>query len=127
MAIRVKDFLIETLEFDPDGNQLIRPIVVCADGFTVSIQRSHQHVCDLMTRERERLPRKHFWPETCECEYPSEVVSEWEDYVTYRSTNGYPETIYASVPLNLVESTIANHGGIIGIVENDEPVLYWNH
>lgn len=71
--------------------------VVCVDGFTISVQASRNHYCE---------PRENDGPWThVECGFPSEAVPTIEDY-----KDG--ESVFAGVPIELVEELIASHGGM---------------
>lgn len=80
------------------GFILIRPPVVCADGFKVSIQASHLHYCS----PREDLANGEY--ESVEIGFPS-----FKEELIMRYRDG---DIYPYVPIDIVEKMIANHGGI---------------
>lgn len=83
------------------GNYIIRPRVICNDGFSISIQGSEFHYCS---------PRY-----TCESYsefelgYPSKLQPELKEYA---ETPNRKSTIFAYVPHDVVESIIEKHGGI---------------
>lgn len=86
-----------------------RPKVICADGYSVSIQASFSHYC---------TPRLTFNPGYEECGYtevelgfPNMVDEELLKYAEdpYDPLN----SIYAYVPVELVEEILTKHGGIV--------------
>ena len=78
------------------------PHIVCKDGFKISVQASKSHYCE---------PREDVGPYTqVECGYPSDRVSDaLNQFADDPSTN---DTIYAYVPIDIVEAELALHGGI---------------
>jgi hypothetical protein len=77
--------------------------VVCIDGFTISVQASRHHYCE---------PRENDGPWThVECGFPSEAVPTIEDYKD--GDDNDCESVFAGVPIELVEELIASHGGRI--------------
>lgn len=102
-----KEYLKKTIkkhEYD-DGFcfQEIRPRAVCKDGFSVSIQASRGHYC---------TPREDFLEDydTVELGYPSEGLEELADYA---EDEDLTKTVYAQVPIEILEKIISKHGGII--------------
>lgn len=81
----------------------VRPKIVCADGFTISVQASYFHYCE---------PRTNSGPwETVECGYPS--AHPGEDFVEYAEDMDNPlDTVYGYVPVDVVQALIDFHGGI---------------
>lgn len=100
----VLDFLKDT--FDSDQIYIVRPWVKCKDGFFVSIQGGTSlHYC---------LPRRHINEYThLELGYPSapeELIMPYKD----GGRSGDPtNSVYAQVPLEVVEELIKRHGGIV--------------
>jgi len=80
----------------------IRPRVVCNDGFSVSIQASRGHYC---------YPREDNLQEYQEVElgYPDVADEIIEDYA---DGDDLTNTVYAFVPIEVVEELLAKHGGI---------------
>lgn len=77
--------------------------VVCADGFTISVQASRYHYC---------APRENDGPWTnVECGFPSEAAPAIEDYKD--GDDNDCESVFAGVPIELVEKLIASHGGMV--------------
>ncbi len=85
----------------------IRPRIICADGFDVSIQASNSHYC---------TPRINDGPYMAvEIGYPSEEVPEWMEYA---ETPADPlSTVYGYVPTKIVDAVLDQHGGIASGVE----------
>lgn len=80
------------------------PKVVCADGFSVSIQASRDHYCD---------PRSDLGPWVeFELGYPSEPDELINEYAEDPSRP--TDTVYGYVPVSVVEALIAKHGGTSG-------------
>lgn len=80
-----------------------RPRVVCADGFSISVQASENHYCE---------PRENFLKEykTVELGFPSEEEPMLLDYADDSTDPTY--TIYGYVPTELVDKVLEKHGGI---------------
>lgn len=86
----------------------IRPKVVCADGFSISIQASEYHYCS---------PRVTFcpmdgWNRYTEVElgFPNQVE---EDLLEYAEDEDPLDTVYGYVPVELVDKVLEKHGGIV--------------
>jgi hypothetical protein len=90
--------------------------VVCRDGFRMSVQAHDGAYCEPRTDDAER----YF---TVEVGYPShaeEVIIPWAE-----RPDEPTETVYAYVPVEVVNTVIAKHGGILrGQVPNG--VAYLN-
>jgi len=100
----IVEFLIRT----HDCMQVVRPTIVCGDGFSMSVQASKTHYCT--PRESMRNPNGCKSYRTLEVGFPSEVV---EDFMPYAEDPGRPtRTVYAYVPIEIIESVIQQHGGI---------------
>ena len=79
--------------------------VVCADGFTVSIQGSQFHYCE----PREDYPQDGYT--SLELGFPSAEDPLIQEYA---ETPSKPtDTVYPGVPLRDVCELIANHGGLV--------------
>ena len=77
--------------------------VVCADGFTISMQASHMTNCD---------PRDNAGPYSeIEMAYPNRGDSLIQRYAEnqYQPTG----TVYGRVPADIVRRLIAKHGGVV--------------
>lgn len=84
---------------------LIRPRVVCSDGFNISIQASYFHYCTPQVT--------HAIPYTeVELGYPSEEEPLIMDYIEY-SGDDPTHSVYCYVPIDVVEKVIEKHGGIV--------------
>lgn len=101
----VNEFLEKTKKMSGNGEvQLIRPRAHCKDGYSVSIQASEQHYCH---------PRKNMLDQYDKVElgYPSCYDNE---LLPYAENPDWPEnTVYASVPVNLLDLVLKKHGGIV--------------
>ncbi len=80
--------------------------VVCADGFTVSVQGHPLLYCS---------PKEYGAVYTAvECGYPSERPEPWDEWQRYCESPDDPtETVYAYVPVGLVSALIESHGGLV--------------
>lgn len=79
------------------------PLVVCLDGFTMSVQASETHYCS---------PRLNFGPWTAvEVGFPSQRVNMLEKYRERLAGNGPTNSVYPYVPIEIVAKVIAWHGG----------------
>lgn len=79
-----------------------RPKVVCADGFTMSVQASATHYCD---------PRSNHGPyDEVEVGFPSDSDPLLMPYIE-RINEDATQSVFPYVPLSVVESVIHNHGG----------------
>lgn len=95
------------------------PRIICADGFSMSVQANHGAYC---------LPRTNIaeWTHV-EVGFPSAKPEEFYEYAESSGYNDeedgsvefmdYTETVYPYVPIELVEACIAAHGGML-IVNN---------
>lgn len=84
------------------GSRMV-PKIVCADGFTLSVQASSVHYC---------YPRENTGPwDEVEVGFPSATPTEILKYAEdqERPTN----TVYGYVPIQLVEQLIERHGGAV--------------
>ena len=98
------EFLKSTLAVGGfDNMQLIRPRVVCNDGFVISIQASQFHYC--YPRENGDVEYTHV-----ELGYPSRVE---ESILKYAENDTRPtKTVYGYVPIPIVDAMLLKHGGI---------------
>lgn len=113
--------------------QKVRPHITCADGFTVSIQASETHYCEPRITQyydgkhwqKEILDRwgmrgsgefeseDSFTPyESVEIGYPSVVEPDILDYA--EDGDDPTNTVYACVPVEIVDKVLEKHGGIEG-------------
>jgi hypothetical protein len=77
--------------------------VVCADGFTMSVQASENHYCS---------PRNNEGPwEVVEVGFPSTIEPLLWDYAD--EPGKWTDTVYGYVPIELVAAVVELHGGIV--------------
>jgi hypothetical protein len=90
----------------PDGTryQKIRPRLICKDGYSISVQASWGHYCSPRFDDVNEY-------KTVELGFPNmkDVL-----IMAYAEEPDYPtETVYAYVPVELVNELIEKHGGIM--------------
>ena len=82
--------------------------IVCADGFTMSVQASDFHYCD---------PRSDYGPyTTAEVGFPSEKDPELEKFAEDPDAlieSGAVQTVYGYVPVEVIMDVIERHGGMV--------------
>ena len=100
--MNVTDFLKST--FDPSNPYQVRPRIYCKDGFSISVQGGTEfHYC---------TPRKHCTQYECvELGFPSAADPLIEDYA--EDPSDPTGTVYGYVPIEVVESLVEKHGGIV--------------
>lgn len=77
------------------------PRIECKDGFTISVQASRFHYSE---------PRENSGPYTrVEVGFPTEKCEELMEYAENASEP--TDTVYAYVPIEIVEALIEKHGG----------------
>lgn len=98
----VTEFLKST--FDPSNPTQVRPRVCCKDGFSVSVQGGDKyHYC---------VPRQHCNQyDEVELGFPSAADSLLKEYA--EDPSDPTGTVYGYVPIEVVESLIEKHGGMI--------------
>jgi len=94
--------------YEADGEKKIMPVinarVICADGFSMSVQASNGHYCS---------PRDNTGPwQMVEVGYPSERVESFMPYVDGNPEGAEWETVYGYVPVEIVVDAIVQHGGV---------------
>ncbi len=94
---------------------VVRPRVRCKDGYTVSIQAGY----GLYFIPREDAD--HY--ETVELGYPSKADKKLMPYAEDKSSP--LETVYAYVPVALVDSVLEKHGGIVGADFSNDQAGRW--
>ena len=78
--------------------------VVCADGFTMSVQASAYYYCQPEVRDADRY-------ETVEVGFPT---AKEPMLMPYAETPENPtDTVYAYVPVEVVTNVIVKHGGMV--------------
>lgn len=121
--MKVKEFLKETYDVHPiyPGSnydiQSVRPWIMCADGFYVSIQAGST------TYSIPRANVEEF--EAVELGYPSMA----DDLILpYAADFDSPtETVYGYVPIDIVEQLVEKHGGIVRLLNReDREELWWD-
>ena len=83
---------------------IINNAIVCADGFSMSVQGHEGAYCHPRINNAEKYTE-------VEVGFPSqreELLMEWAE-----SPNRPTETVYAWVPITVVRDVIAKHGGIV--------------
>lgn len=88
-------------EYLQGNKDFLKPAIVCANGFNMSVQASAGHYCS---------PRNDAGPWTCvEVGFPS---NKCEELMPYAENPSDPcGTVYGWVPVEVVEKVIANNGG----------------
>ena len=90
----------------------LHPMVVCADGFTMSVQATGGAYCSPRVENAERY-------DAVEIGFPSES----EDLILKYMEGGYGEdgpepdptkSVYPYVPVSVVSLVLAKHGGMVG-------------
>ena len=90
-----------------------RPPIECADGFRMSVQASEYHNC---------APQENEGPyEEVEVGYPSMEEPLLTPYA--EDPSRLTETVYAWVPMHVVEKVIQKHGGTVEGYDWDQPGL----
>lgn len=85
------------------GRNCFSPLIYCQDGFSISVQANINSYC---------FPKNNEGPwETVECGFPSDIS---EDLIPYaEDPEILTETVYANVPVEIVNKLIELHGGIL--------------
>ena len=101
----IKEYLKNTYRVNPATEmQMIRPMVICKDGWSISVQASKEMYCS----PREDINDGNY--ETVECGKPSERE---ELLMKYAEDFSEPKnTVYPYVPIEIVEEVIKKHGGV---------------
>jgi len=103
MAFDINSYLRETKKIDIAGHQSVRPRITCNDGYSISAQAGYYCYCD----PRGDVDQY----KTVELGYPSQEDELINDYA---EDDDYTKTIYAHVPVEIVNELIEKHGGIKG-------------
>jgi hypothetical protein len=106
-----KEWLEKTLPAPVEGYSRMyrhnRPRAMCADGWSVSIQgNTDGHYCRPRDTHYDGVP----WE--VELGYPSEAEELLLNYAEDKER--LTDTVYAYVPIDVLEDVVAKHGGIIG-------------
>ena len=93
----------------------LRPRVTCKDGYSVSIQRSHFHYCDLRTDLSGDFYSVPYPDDISETSYELGYPSKKDDLIMeYAETPDDPTgTVYGFVPYDTVVNLLERHGGIV--------------
>lgn len=86
-----------------ESNSYDVPQIVCADGFTISVQASKTHYC------RPRIDDATYYTEV-ECGFPSSVPEFIQKYA--KDYTSLTDTVYPYTPVELVNKLIDLHGGL---------------
>ncbi len=99
-------FLIQTYKPD-DKNKYVnlRPRLICADGFSLSVQASATHYCIPRVNEEGGIYVE------VEIGYPSVEEENLMPYID-GNANEPTKSVYGYVPIEIVDTIIAKHGGI---------------
>lgn len=105
---RINEYLKETRSVGKfsDGTDFehIRPRLMCADGFSVSVQASETHYCTPRINGADKY-------ETVELGFPSVEDSLIMDYA--EEADRPTDTVYGFVPVHIVCELVEKHGGIM--------------
>ncbi len=110
----VKEFMATyyRASVDPMTNRfwsIMRPRIVCNDGFSISVQGSSNHYCS----PRENLTDEAY--AEVELGFPSVADDLIADYA--EDDEDLTDTVYGWVPIDTVEELVKKHGGIKGYDE----------
>lgn len=85
-----------------DGQYIeVRKRIVCADGVSLSVQAGEMLYCE---------PRSNYGPYTSvEVGYPDVLPDGWQEWA---EDDGIAATVFARVPVAVVEEFINQHGGM---------------
>lgn len=96
------------------GMNVTRPRVKCADGYTVSVQAEYGIYSTPCEDADEHS--------AVELGYPSALDCEIADYA---ETQGTTDTVFAFVPVEVVDKLINKHGGIVGADFSNDQAKKW--
>ncbi len=115
----INKFLSKTYKREPSKDDLAgsdnialkaRPSIVCNDGLKMSVQASSAHMCSPKQSFEPNSEKQYF---TVEVGFPSETIPEFLEYMDWPIEEVDPTaSIYAYVPIYVVEEVIVKHGGI---------------
>ena len=95
-------FMVETSDFRREFDRCMAPYIVCADGFTMSVQASGTHYC-----EPKRIAKRY---RSFEIGFPSLVEPVLMDYC--EDDTKPCGTLYGYVPCDVINKVLEKHGGI---------------
>ena len=102
--------LIGDIEYSSRPERKYFERIVCADGFSVSVQASEGNYCS---------PRDSVGPwESVECGFPTTkdpVLEQWAENPNAEicEESGHVQTVYGWVPSQIILQVIESHGGMI--------------
>ena len=103
--MKINEYLKKHYKFnDKLGMSSIAPKIICVDGFTVSVQASEYHYCS--PRENNAFP--YF---EVEIGFPSAKEETLMPFID-EAENNPTDSVYAYVPVEIVDEIISRHGGI---------------
>lgn len=105
-AKRGRDYALEYKGHYPNR---VRPKVKCADGFEVSIQAGEGLYCE------PRVNLEDGMYDTVELGYPNQEERLIAEYA--EDPDCPTSTVYAQVPVSVVDALILKHGGIVNLQE----------
>lgn len=94
------EFIKET--FKENNGYCFRPVIVCNDGFKMSVQGYSGHYCRPRTTQN--------WYLELEIGFPSQEESLIMPYA--ESSENPTQTVYGWVPIEIIDEVIIKHGGI---------------
>lgn len=100
----LRDWLKRTYKINSCGFQDTRPIIVCKDGFSMSVQAGFY----LYSTPRADMESGNY--EEVEIGFPNakeDLICQYAE-----DPRDYTETVYPYVPVEVVEAVIEKHGGI---------------
>ncbi len=109
----VQEYLNKTRKFA--NGFAIRPCVVCADGFQISIQASPFHYCYPKDKNAEKF-------EKVELGFPNQKDDLIMEYA--EDPDNPTSTVYGYVPIEVVDKLLEKHGGIVGRFDDKEALRY---
>ena len=98
------EYLQKTYKNGDEATFRPRPRVICADGFSISVQANEYAYCS---------PRITYPGEYTKVElgYPSEPDELIEEYA--EDWDDLTDTVYGYVPIEVVDKLLEKHGGIV--------------
>jgi hypothetical protein len=85
----------------------IKPRTICSDGTSLSIQASRTHYCTPREDEGPYLALEVGYI----LDANGDQLTPPESWADYTDGSEFPNDVYGYVPVELIESFIANHGG----------------
>jgi len=105
ITMNINQFLQEKKSFVlPQKIRRLAPRIICKDGFNLSVQVSSGHYCSPRMDDAKKYS-------DVEVGYPSEEEKLLLPYA--QNKNRPTETLYAYVPVEVVDKIIEKHGGFL--------------